>query len=86
MLLERAENARACFRDFPFRDFPFVEEILKSAESLVVWNDRVQRSNVHREDKTVCTPETESVQYGQHVARVLHVAVQLTYKRCCNLR
>ena len=30
-------------------------------------------------------PKAKRVQSGQHVTRVLHVAIQLSYKRCCNL-
>ena len=60
---------------------PFVEEISKGAESLVVWNDCIWRFDVHREDEAMFTLETKGVQYGQHVARVLHVAIQSSYKR-----
>ena len=51
-------------------DLTFVEEIFNGAESLVVWNDCIQRFDVHSEDETMFNPEAKRVQYGQHVARV----------------
>ena len=67
------------------QDLPFVEKIFKGTKSLVVRNDCIQRFDVHSEDETMVTSEAKVIQYGQHVARVLHVAIQSSYKRCCNL-
>ena len=58
------------------QDLPLVEEIFKGAKSFFVRNNCIQRFDVHTKDETMFTLEAKGVQYDQHVARVLHVAIQ----------
>ena len=44
-------------------DLTFVEEIFNGAESLVVWNDCIQRFDVHREDEMMFTLEAKRVNH-----------------------